>query len=188
MSTSAPTPAPLITGFQVAVDAGFLVCPAQPGTKLQFTDNPKKARRLYLPDAVPARATDQLDIAVEWSERIADMYVGRVDRYRQANIKGVVQRGFVVVDVDPRNGGDESLAQFQRDVCALPTETFAWLTASANPGRNFVLTIPTDVELARTLSRHGYPGIEFHLTGAVVMLPPSHRCDTGPRSTGNSSG
>lgn len=177
MSTLTPTPAPLITGFRSAVEAGFLVCPAQPGSKYQFTDDPTKAARLYFPEAIPARATDQLDVVVAWSERIADVYAGQ--RTNLANIKGVVQAGFVVVDVDPRNGGMDSLDKFQRDVCPLPQATYTWLTASTTPGRNFVLTIPTDVDLSKTLSRHGYPGLEFHLAGAVVMLPPSHRCDTG---------
>ncbi len=74
--------------------------------------------------------------------------------------------GIVVVDIDPRNGGDDTLAELFKQHGAFP-RTPQVLTGGG--GAHFYFEIP-DVALAGKLGR----GIDVKSDGGYVLLPPSN--------------
>ena len=83
----------------------------------------------------------------------------------QANVGVVLGAGHVVLDVDPRNGGDEALAELERAYGELPL-TPAVLTGGG--GVHYHFAAPADIPTV-TIA----PGVEFKARGAQVVLPPS---------------
>ncbi len=96
-------------------------------------------------------------------------------RWPDANL-GIVTgaiSGLVVIDVDPRHGGDDSLSRLEDQHHALP-ETVEAITGGggrhlyfAHPGGS----IPNKVALA--------PGIDFRGDGGLVVAPPSRHSSGG---------
>lgn len=75
--------------------------------------------------------------------------------------------GIVVVDIDPRNGGDESLAELEEKEGALP-ETVECLTGGG--GRHLYFKHPTgEFRVNNDIA----PGVEIKATGRQVIAPPS---------------
>jgi hypothetical protein len=78
--------------------------------------------------------------------------------------------GIVVLDVDPRAGGDESLHRLERDrgdvpwTCVVETPSGGWHSYMAHPGGR----IPNS---AGTLG----PGLDIRGDGGIALLPPSRR-------------
>jgi hypothetical protein len=102
------------------------------------------------------------------------------DWWRQwpaANI-GVVTggvSGVVVLDVDPRNGGDASLAEMERRFGALaPTPE----VRTGGGGRHLWFRAPEPAVLSRVV----LPGLDLKGEGGVVIVPPSVH-PSGARST-----
>lgn len=90
------------------------------------------------------------------------------DRWPEANV-GVVTgwvSALVVVDVDPRNGGDETLAALEAEKQALPA-TITSLTGGG--GRHLFFAHPTHLVPSRPLG----PGVDLKAEGGVVVVPPS---------------
>jgi hypothetical protein len=90
-------------------------------------------------------------------------------RWPSANV-GIAtgsRSGFVVLDVDPRNGGNESLAELESAHGKLP-ETYEALTGGG--GRHIYFSAPgTGIS-----KRSGFlPGLDFQADGAYVVAPPS---------------
>ena len=77
------------------------------------------------------------------------------------------QAGVVVLDVDPRNGGDESLATLIAEHGPLP-DTVEALTGGG--GRHIYFAYPAGEVDTRVLDQ---PGLELKSDGAQVVLPPS---------------
>ena len=83
---------------------------------------------------------------------------------------GVASR-LVVLDVDPRNGGDESLKKLGRDYGQLP-ET--WQSRTGGGGSHYYFKYPTGVTAVHNRgSLGGLPGIEIKSDGLLVVAPPS---------------
>ena len=92
------------------------------------------------------------------------------DRRPEANI-GVqtgVNAGIVVIDVDPRHGGDESLAELVREHDELPATVEA-LTGGG--GRHLVFKHPGGTVRNRSNMR---PGIDVRGDGGYIVAPPSN--------------
>ena len=89
-------------------------------------------------------------------------------RWPNANVAIVTGRlsRLVVIDVDPRHGGDASLAAFEAEHGALPA-TIEALTGGG--GRHLYFRHPG----ARTANRVGLvPGIDLRGDGGCVVAPP----------------
>ena len=74
--------------------------------------------------------------------------------------------GLVVLDVDPRHGGDEQLAAFEAEHGKLP-ETAAVVTGGG--GAHYYFNHPGGDIRSRKLS----PGLELKADGTFVVAPPS---------------
>lgn len=79
---------------------------------------------------------------------------------------------FFVVDVDPRNGGDETLGELVARFGPLP-ETPRALTGGG--GEHYLFALPAGVRLRGKLG----VGIELQSTGKYIVAPPSIHPDTG---------
>ena len=86
---------------------------------------------------------------------------------------GVLVRGFIVIDADKRNGGNESLRQLSADlgVDLLATDTLRVMTGGG--GYHVYFTAPEGVRLASHLAK--YPGIDFKVSGFVVGCGSLHK-------------
>lgn len=122
---------------------------------------------------VPLRAREKLPL-VPWQEyqsrRAAEHEIERwLARWPDANL-GIVTgtvSGIVVIDVDPRHGGAESLARLELANAPLPPTVEA---CSGGGGRHLYFEAPP-TELR---SRAGVaPGIDLRAEGALVVAPPS---------------
>lgn len=96
-------------------------------------------------------------------ERIREWWT----RAPRANI-GTTTSWCVVLDVDPRKGGDETLARLERELGALP-ETPEVLTGGG--GRHIYFARPTTT-LRCSAGALG-PGLDIRADGGYVLLPPS---------------
>lgn len=75
--------------------------------------------------------------------------------------------GTIVIDVDPRNGGDRTMAVLREDGKALPP-TYAVQTGGG--GQHYYLSVPEDVVLRGKLG----PGVDVKRAGrGYVIVPPS---------------
>jgi hypothetical protein len=74
--------------------------------------------------------------------------------------------GIFVVDVDPRNGGDETLGRLEGEHGALPTTPRA-LTGGG--GAHYLFRYPSGLELRGRLGE----GVDIKSTGGYVVAPPS---------------
>ncbi|MDX6727008.1 MAG: hypothetical protein QOK49_1813 [Baekduia sp.] len=92
----------------------------------------------------------------------------------KANIGMVtgVRSGVVVIDVDPRHGGDDALHDLERDHGALPV---TWSVRTPSGGQHFYLAHP-GISVANSVGALG-PGLDVRGDGGYVVVPPS----LGPR-------
>ena len=92
------------------------------------------------------------------------------EKYPNANI-GITtgqKSGFYVVDIDPRNGGDDSLKELEAQYGSLPV-TASVKTGSG--GQHYYFKVPSDCQVK---SRSGiYPGIDIKSDGGYIVAPPS---------------
>ncbi len=86
------------------------------------------------------------------------------------------QSGLLVVDIDPRNGGEESFARLLDEYGELP-ETLEVETGGG--GRHFYLSFPSGIDSAKDRPNvAGFKGVDLKANGYVVA-PPSIHPDTG---------
>lgn len=91
------------------------------------------------------------------------------DRWRQANVGIATGEDLLVVDIDPRHGGDLSLEELRRRYGPLP-ETVG---ASSGGGGNH-LYLSTDGTTPRGASTlDGLAGIDVKAAGGYIVAPPS---------------
>lgn len=95
-------------------------------------------------------------------------------RWPRANLAAITGRvsGVVVVDVDPRHGGDHALAELERQHGDLP-----WLAVVETPsgGWHVYLRHPGG-RVANSVGRIGV-GVDVRGDGGIALLPPSRRLD-----------
>ncbi|GGR64838.1 P4 family phage/plasmid primase-like protein [Nocardioides luteus] len=80
--------------------------------------------------------------------------------------------GFWVLDIDPKDGGNESLANLEARYAALP-ET--WTHSTGSGGRHFLFKLPADFEVTNSRGRlkGDYPGIDVRGNGGQIVAPSS---------------
>jgi hypothetical protein len=105
-----------------------------------------------------------------------------VDRVRHwwhmrpdANI-GLHCSGLVVLDVDPRHGGDASLAALEDEHDVLP-ET--WTVCSGSGGRHLYFSAPDSTEIRNNSDGGLAAGIDIRTRGGYVLAPPSRHISGG---------
>jgi hypothetical protein len=125
--------------------AGLPVLPLKPRTKVPATAHGKDD------------ATCDLDAIRSWWRRLPD-----------ANVGARPPEGFVVIDVDPRNGGDRTLDELQRRHGPLPR---TWAAVTGSDGYHIWLRCPGPYRASLG------EGIDVkHHTGYLVMPPSTHPC------------
>ncbi len=96
-------------------------------------------------------------------------------RWPTANV-GIVTggaSGIVVVDTDPRHGGNEALAQLAREHGELPA-TITSLTGGSDGGRHFFFAHPGVRIVNKIGGKGGWPtGLDVRGDGGYVVVPPS---------------
>lgn len=97
-----------------------------------------------------------------------------------ANI-GVVTDRLVVIDVDPRHGGDESFAALEREHEIPPT----WRVVTGGGGEHVIFACPESVEVANVVAeqRDDPPlgrGIDIRARGGYIVAPPSRHISGRP--------
>lgn len=101
------------------------------------------------------KASSELDIIDGW---------WRIWQYANIGLLTGIDRA--VLDVDPRNGGRESLAELEAEHGPLP-DTLTTITGGGGEHCHFGIAapLPSNPDIA--------PGVELKATGAMVILPPS---------------
>lgn len=122
---------------------GLPVFPLNPGDKRPATGNGFKA------------ATTDIDRIQGWWESNPDFNIGM-----PAEAIGVI------IDVDPRNGGNESLLKF-REQYGLPDTI---IVETGGDGLHYWYTTPQPITKVKL---EGYPGIDVQGVGSYVVVPPS---------------
>ena len=109
--------------------------------------------------------------------RFADQVPTNADLHRmfgkhKGNIGGVVPNGLIVLDVDLRSGGLDSIEAFVRFYGTLP---FTPTVLTGGGGFHYYFELPEGVTIPKggSLAVSGYPGVEWKGPGAQVILPPS---------------
>lgn len=88
---------------------------------------------------------------------------------------GVVTDKLVVIDVDPRHGGDESLAAIEREHGELPP---TWRALTGGGGEHIIFSAPEGVEIL-SFGAESMPdpplgrGIDVRAHGGYIVAPPS---------------
>jgi hypothetical protein len=90
-------------------------------------------------------------------------------KWPQANIGIQTGFGLLVVDVDPRNGGDASLGKLLSLYGKLPSTP---VCATGGGGWHYYFAHPDITALSDGVQ--GYPGIDIKKWGGYVIAPPSH--------------
>lgn len=89
--------------------------------------------------------------------------------------------GLIVIDIDPRSGGDGSLARLQSLMGSLP----ATLTVSTGGGGRHLFYAHPGVEVGNTAGRlpgiaEALPGVDLRGDGGYVVAPPSRHVSGRP--------
>jgi hypothetical protein len=103
------------------------------------------------------------------------------DQAPQANL-GVDTTELVVVDVDPRHGGDKSLQTLEREHGSLP---LTWRALTGGNGEHIIYTAPEGVEVSSfgAGSMSDPPlgtGIDVRARGGYIVAPPSRHISGRP--------
>jgi len=94
-------------------------------------------------------------------------------RVPEANL-GVATEKLIVIDVDPRHGGDESFAELEREHELPPT----WRTLTGGGGEHVIFAAPVGVEISNVVAANMDnpplgPGIDVRARGGYIVAPPS---------------
>src|SRR5262245_3887132 len=130
----------------VYISLGLAVFPVRPGTKVPLT------QRGHLD------ATTELCAVENWWHRWPDAGVGIACR----------PSGIVVLDQDPRNGGDETLADLQRRHGPLPA---TWRSLTGGGGLHVIFRAQADTALVDGAIA---PGSDLKANGYIVAPPSRH--------------
>lgn len=102
-------------------------------------------------------------------EQAAELFQFREDL--NIGIACGMQSGITIIDVDPRHGGDESLAKLESLLGALP---HCPVVLTGGGGRHLVFDRP-DMKIPNRSNAFGkeYPGLDIRNDGGYVVWPPS---------------
>lgn len=79
--------------------------------------------------------------------------------------------GFIVIDTDPKNCGEENLIKMEKNLGALPPTL---TSRSGSGGHHRYYKVPENVEITnRAPINHDYPGVDVRGRGGYVVAPPS---------------
>lgn len=88
-------------------------------------------------------------------------------RWPEANVGVATGQGLVVIDIDPRSGGDDGLVDLRRTLGEIP-HTVECLTGGG--GRHLYLRVDADVRNSASVLA---PGVDVRGEGGYVVAPPS---------------
>jgi len=88
--------------------------------------------------------------------------------YPQLNI-GIATDNLLVIDVDPRHRGDESLAALEERHDALP---HSWCVRTGSAGLDIYLAAPSSGTICNSAGKLG-PGLDIRAASGYVIAPPS---------------
>lgn len=108
-------------------------------------------------------ATTEADLIRHWFGAVAP----------EANL-GAVTDKLVVLDVDPRHGGDESLVRLEREHELPPT----WRVLTGGGGEHVLFAAPDGIEVANVIAEQTENpplgrGIDIRARGGYIVAPPS---------------
>jgi hypothetical protein len=121
-------------------------------------------------DLVQLHARDKRPVRANWNELAADnaAVIAAVERGANAGVR--LGERDLVIDVDPKNGGDASLArlaaELKLDLSRCPT------VRTGSGGAHYYLRRPEGSQLVTNL--RSYPGIDFKSSGQVVAPGSVH--------------
>jgi hypothetical protein len=101
------------------------------------------------------------------------------DAAPNANL-GVVTDRLVVIDVDPRHDGDESLRTIEREHGELPP---TWRSLTGGGGEHVMFAAPDGVEIASFSAMENPPlgpGVDVRARGGYIVAPPSRHISGRP--------
>src|SRR5690606_4430697 len=75
----------------------------------------------------------------------------------------------LIIDVDPRHGGDDSLAELEAELGPLP---HSWEVKTGGGGRHLYFTVPAGSNISNLTNWR--PGVDLKSAGGYVMAPPSN--------------
>lgn len=123
-------------------------------------DSPGKHPRLK---GWPVLATTDQKIITQWWSMWPEANIG---------IATGRKSGIFVLDVDPRNGGDDSLEKLLQEIGDLPATLSA---RSGSGGLHFYFELPEGLQLG-SFDKAVYPGLDIKGERGFVVAPPSlHR-------------
>ena len=140
-----------------SVDASGCTCASPNCTGTKPGKHPRTARGCL--DAT----TDAEQIRAWWSQ------------WPDANVGVATGGGLVVVDIDPRHGGDEGFDELVERLGKIP-DTVEALTGSK--GRHIYLTVPQGVEVRNSAGVLA-PGVDVRGEGGYVVAAPSSHVSGG---------
>lgn len=129
----------------------------------------------YLPRTVPLRPRGKRPAVDAWPDWPAtrETVTAWWTTVPQANVGLRTGRGLVAIDVDPRAGGHDLLADLEHEHGELPATVTA-RTGGADGGRHLYFRAPADLP-----SYDIGTGLEVKAAGRQVVAPPSVHPDTG---------
>lgn len=149
-------------------ESGFSVLPLHHTLEIFSTCSCSRGAKCSTPAKHPrtlngvSDATQRLDIIERW-----------FNKWPHANL-GVItgqQSSVAVLDIDPRNGGTESLKKLESDFEALPMTPFVH-TGRGDGGLHFYFETG-DASVSSTNGLPGYPGLDLKGDRGYVVAPPS---------------
>lgn len=106
-------------------------------------------------------ATTDINQIVKWWKAYPDANIG---------IPTGHLNNLVVIDIDPKNGGNKSLEKLKKLVPEL-TQTLTHRTGS--DGRHFLFSYPDGIEKIKSAPLKGFEGIDVKADGGYIVVPPS---------------
>ena len=136
----------------------------------------------YLPRTVPLHDRSKRPFGNGWQLKTwtSDEILAHYARHPQANVGVRTGAGIragawlAVIDIDPRTGGADSLAEIEARHGSLPA-TPTVLTGGDDSGEHRYFLAPPRPLASRTLA----PGLELKADGRQVVAPPSLHPDSG---------
>ena len=96
-------------------------------------------------------------------------------QWPEANVGIATGAGLMVVDIDPRHGGDDTIDALREELGAWP-DTVEALTGGG--GRHIYLALPEGVVTRNSASELG-AGVDIRTDGGYVVAPPSNHASGG---------
>jgi replicative DNA helicase len=105
-------------------------------------------------------ATAKLPVLTEWWNKYPDANIG---------IATGINSGFMVLDVDPKHGGDKSLAELISKHGELPKTP---MSKTGGGGQHYLFAYPHGFDIRNSSGKVG-PGLDIRAEGGYIVAPPS---------------